>query len=121
MSRTTILCENKEMIQDICAALRSYGYYAEPYDVPKENCSIAFIRRPKSDDTIVPDFIKEYVSKMSSINTSLKLVQFIADQYSKEKGDPEKHVQEYKSVEEFAKFMKLMIDTVIEQTELGGE
>lgn len=58
---------------------------------------------------------------MSSINSSLKIVQFMADQYSKEKGDPEKCVQEYKSVEEFAKFMKLMLDTVIKQTELGGE
>lgn len=123
-SKATIICENEEMLKDICKIVKLSGKYdTEGYDVPKENLSIAFIKRTKNDQVnqVVPEFIKEYVSKMSSINSSLKLVQFMADQYSKEKGDPGKCVRECKSIEEFAKYMKLMIDPIIKQTELGGE
>lgn len=123
-SKATILCENKELLKDICETVELSGKYeAEGYDLPKENLSIAFIKRTNNDkvDQLVPEFIKEHVSKMSSINSSLKVVQFMVDQYSKEKGDPGKCVQECKSVEEFAKYIKLMIDPIIKQTELGGE
>lgn len=118
-SRASLFSENKELLKDICESL-SGKYEIEVFDIPN-HCCAANIKEKSCKPDEIHEFIKEYVSKMTSINSSLKLVQFMADQYSKEKGDLGKHVRECESIEEFAKFMKLMIDTVIKQTELGGE